>query len=67
VTSLMPVRARRRGSNLKFEADLFAFPVQIIQQLARDELRERTDVRVHWTSVGQFGTILGSIQRVNRG
>jgi hypothetical protein len=41
--------------------------VTMIQQLPEHEHPESTDMGVHGSSLGPFGTILGSIQRVNRG
>jgi len=38
--------------------------LQVIQQLPEHEHPESTDMGVHSASLGHFGSILGSIQRV---
>jgi hypothetical protein len=40
--------------------------LQIVQELSEHEHPEGADVGVHSASLGHFGTILGSIQRVIR-
>ena len=40
--------------------------LQIVQQLPKHKHPESTDMGVHSASLGRFGTILGSIQRVIR-
>jgi hypothetical protein len=43
---------------------LLAFLFQIIQQLPEHENAESTDVGIHRAFLGQFGSKVGSIQRV---
>jgi hypothetical protein len=66
MASLIPVSACRQVSELRSVGCLSAFLLQIIQQLPEHEHPESTDMGVHWASLGRFGTIVGSIQRVNR-
>jgi hypothetical protein len=67
VASLIPVSACRQVSELKSASCLLTLLLQVIQQLPEHEHPESTDMEVHWASLDQFGPILGSIQRVNRG
>ena len=66
VASLIPVSVCQQLSELRSVSCLLAFLLQIIQQLPEHEHPESTDMGVHWASLGRFGTIVGSIQRVNR-
>jgi hypothetical protein len=66
VASLTPVNASLQVSEFKSVNCLLAFLFQIIKQLPEHEHPESTDLGVHSASFGHFGTILGSIQRVNR-
>jgi hypothetical protein len=67
MASLIPVSACQEVSGLRTVSCLLAFLLQIIQQLPEHEHPESTEMGVHLASLGHFGTILGSIQRVNRG
>ena len=67
MASLIPVSACQQVSELRSVSCLLAFLLQIIQQLPEHEHPESTDIGVHWASLGRFGSILGSIQRVDRG
>jgi hypothetical protein len=67
MASLIPVSACQEVSGLRTASCLLAFLLQIIQQLPEHEHPESTDMGVHSASLGQFGSSVGSIQRVIRG
>ena len=67
MASLIPVSASQQVSELRSESCLLAFLLEMIQQLPKYEHPESSEVGVHWSSLGRFGSIVGSIQRVNRG
>jgi hypothetical protein len=64
MASLIPVSSCQEVSGLRTVSCLLAFLLQIIQQLPKHKQPEGTDLGIHSASLGRFGSILGSIQRV---